>query len=107
MWPAQLSAADRAACDREIALCPPPRRPDVVRELAARLQRLDLRPVRLPQMWVRSLAAAATAGTLAKFAPAPPLSAEQRAEIEADYQRRLRVSRTRGARELGLEAREG
>lgn len=107
MWPAQLTRETRKACERELAMCPQDRRADVVHELAARLRRRDLEPVRLPQMWVRSLAAAATAGTLARFAPAAPLSAEQRAAIESDYQRRLQASRTRGARELGLAAREG
>lgn len=106
VWPPQLAPTQRKACERELAKCPLPIQPNIVRELAARLQRRDLEPVRLPQKWVRSLVAASTAGALAKFAPPPALSAEQRATIEADYQHRLRSSRARGARELGLEARK-
>lgn len=105
VWPEQLTPSARTLCERELSRCPLQRRADVVRELAARLNRRDLKPVRLPQMWVRSLVAAAAADTLATFAPAAPLSAEQRAVVESEYQRRLRESRNSSARQLGLAGR--
>lgn len=101
-WPEQLAPAQRRACERELSHCLPEHRASVVRELTARLGRRDLEPVRLPDKWVRSLAAAAVAGTLAKFSSGTPLNAEQRTSIEADYQRRLCESRATGARQLGL-----
>lgn len=94
-WPAQLAPAARDACAREVGRCTPEQRDAIVRELSHRLARAH-DPLRLPHLWVRALARAARAGTLARLAPAAPLSVEQRAAVEQDYQRRVEESRRAG-----------
>lgn len=97
VWPVQLAPRARQACERELRRCPPDRRVDIVRELSHRLIRAPHDPLRLPHLWVRALARAASAGTLVKIAPAALLDAGQRDAIEREYQRRLQASRERGA----------
>lgn len=104
-WPTQLTDEERTACERELTRCPPEHRSAVIRELAHRLSRHDIGPVTSPNLWVRSVARAARKGTLARRAPAAPLTAEQRRVIEQDFQRRLSESRERGAKTLGLAGR--
>lgn len=95
MWPAQLSPAARAACARELVGCAGELHAVIVRELSHRLTRTS-DPLRFPHLWVRELVRAARDGTLVRHAPAAPLTAVQRAEIEQDYQRRVEESRQHG-----------
>ncbi len=100
VWPAQLASGARAACAAELQRAPLELRAVIIRELGYRLGRQDLASLRQPQQWIRALAHAAAVGTLVQYAPAAPLSPEQRAAVEDDYDRRLAESRARGAREL-------